>query len=293
RLGTELAAKAGADSLVALRAMPAERLLEATQGLHVSTYSAAIDGYFLQKSVYEVFDAGEQAHVPLLVGWNSEEVGYRRVLGEAQPTPENYATAIRALYGELADEVLRLYPASTVVEVTQAAADLATDRFIGYWTWKWSDLHSATGRCPVYRYLYTHPLPPKAAPEGGSNTRGAVPARRWHRRGPPHAADIDYATGNLVTNQGYAWTPEDYAVSELMQRCYANFVQTGDPNEAGVPAWPAANRGGEVRVMRWDVEPKAEPERNRARYLFHDRFRELKGYFTAVHEPLRPLPRVR
>ena len=63
----------------------------------------------------------------------------------------------------------------------------------------------------------------------------------------------------------------------MMQACYANFVKTGDPNGEGAPTWPAANGGGEVQVMVWDVESKVEPERNRERYLFHDRFLAAQG----------------
>jgi len=41
--------------------------------------------------------AGEQAHVPLLAGWNSQESGARGVLGQNEPTPEAYAKAGGAL----------------------------------------------------------------------------------------------------------------------------------------------------------------------------------------------------
>jgi para-nitrobenzyl esterase len=281
RRGAELAAEVGAGSLAALRAMPAEKLLEATKGLDVLAYNSAVDGSFLPKSVDETFAAGEQACVPLLVGWNSEEANYQGVLGEAEPTPENYAKAVRALYGGLAGEVLRLYPASTADEVITAATDLASDRFLGYCTWRWADLHGQTGHRPVYRHIRSHPRPPMV-PEREGAVAGlaggilrdpdakarAVPAPR----GAVHSADIEYTMGNLATNPVYAWTAEDYAVSETMQACYANFVEKGDPNGEGVPSWPPANRGGEVGVMRWDVESRAEPERNRERYLFHDRF---------------------
>ena len=77
--------------------------------------------------------------------------------------------------------------------------------------------------------------------------------------------------GNLATNPVVALTAEDHAVSETMQACYANFVKTGDPNGDGVPVWSAANSGDEVSVMVWDVASNAEPERNRDRYLLHDR----------------------
>lgn len=269
RRGAEFAATVGAGSLGALRAMPPEDLLEATKGLDVSAYCAVVDGDFLPKRVDEVFAAGEQAPVPLLVGWNSAEASYQGVLGVAEPTPENYARAVRALYGESADQVRRLYPARTTDEVIEAATDLASDRFLGYCTWKWAELHGATGRHPVFRYFYRHPRP-TMTPEfegaiaglAGGIVRNADAKATAAPRGAVHSADIEYALGNLATNPVYAWTSDDYAVSETMQASYANFVKTGDPNGPGVPTWPAANGGGEVWVMRWDVESKAEPERH-------------------------------
>ncbi|HEY9283279.1 MAG TPA: carboxylesterase family protein, partial [Pyrinomonadaceae bacterium] len=92
-------------------------------------------------------------------------------------------------------------------------------------------------------------------------------------RGAVHSAEIEYALGNLATTNVYAWTPDDYKVSRVMQEYFANFVKRGDPNGAGLPPWPAANRAaGEARVMRLDVESRAEPDRHRARYLFLDQF---------------------
>ena len=37
-----------------------------------------------------------------MVGWNSEEMNYRMVLGQDKPTKENYEKALKRLYGERA-----------------------------------------------------------------------------------------------------------------------------------------------------------------------------------------------
>jgi para-nitrobenzyl esterase len=100
-----------------------------------------------------------------------------------------------------------------------------------------------------------------ANPENTAPPRGAV-----------HSAEIEYAMGNLATNPVFAWTPDDYKVSETMQGYFANFVKRGDPNGPGLPEWPAVTRGGPVNVMRLDVVSRTEPERHRARYLFLDQF---------------------
>lgn len=283
QVGLALARKVGARSIAELRAIPAQELLKATQGMSPQEFPSAIDGFFFPKFPWETFAAGEQAHVPLLVGWNSEEMNYRALLGEREPTPKNYAEVVRALYGDQADHVLQLYPGATPDQVEQSATELAGDRFIAYSTYKWADEHGKTGRCPVFRYLYAHPRPPMVPEMGdavaglaGGVVRNSGAAAKTMTmppaRGAVHSADIEYAMGNLATNHVYAWTAEDEQVSELMQAYYANFIKTGDPNGPGLPVWPRANEGAEMQYMVWDVHPQVMVDRHRERYTFLDQF---------------------
>ncbi len=280
--GLKFAGQVGAKSLAELRAMPAAQLLEATAQPNTPRFSSAIDGYFFPKPPVALFAAGEQAQVPLLVGWNSQESGPQGILGQEKPTAESYTKAIEKLYGDRAGEVLKLYAGSTDEAVEQAATDLASDRFIGYSTWKWADLQGKTGGGkPVYRYYYTRPRP-AMTPEMGSATPGlaggvvkdagnsAPKTPTPPAKGAVHSAEIEYAMGNLASNKVYAWTPDDYKVSELMQSYFANFIKTGNPNGNGLPAWPAANSGNAVQYLRIDVTPRAETEQHRDRYLFLD-----------------------
>jgi para-nitrobenzyl esterase len=279
--GLEFASSVKATSLAALRAMTTEQLQEATGKSGGGRFPLDIDGYFLTEFPASVFAAGQQAHVPLLVGWNSAEKTWRALLGEKEPTPDNYDEAVRKLYADRADEVLKLYPGSTSNEVLESATDLASDRFISYSTWKWFDLQTETGRSPVYRYLFSHPRPPMNAAMGDAvaglaggvtkdpdaHAHGVRPDRA---NGAVHSAEIEYALGNLSTNKVFAWTPEDYNLSNLMQQYFANFVKKGDPNGPGLPLWPSVQSGTPVLVMRLDEESRAEPEKHRERYLFLD-----------------------
>lgn len=238
-----------APSLAALRAIPATQLLEATAKPGLPWFRPTIDDYFLPKSPWEIYAAGEQAHVPLLAGSNSEESGAGAILGQEKPTVENYRKALQRLYPGQADQVFKFYPASNEAEVLEAARNLASDRFIGYSSWKWIDLAAKTGRKPTYYYLYTHPRP-KAA--------GAV-----------HSAEIEYAMGNLRYNKVYAWTPDDYKVSQTLQDYFANFVKSGNPNGRSLPKWPKFERGQRMIV---DVSSHAEADTARARCEFLDQF---------------------
>jgi para-nitrobenzyl esterase len=127
----------------------------------------------------------------------------------------------------------------------------------------------------VYRYYYARPRP-RMTPEMGNATPGLAggvirnsgstpppPAAR----GAVHSAEIEYAMGNLATNKVYAWTPEDYQVSKLMQEYFANFVKTGDPNGPGLPKWPTVKPNSPADFLNIDVETRAETEQHRKRYL--------------------------
>jgi para-nitrobenzyl esterase len=277
--GLAFAKGVGAASLAALRAMSAQALLDDVARGNPYRFGIAVDGYFLPKTPGEIFAAGEQAQVPLLAGWNSEEMTWRYLMGAQPLTPESFAAKLKELYPDHADEAMKLYSGSTQDELIQAATDLAGDRFIAFSTWKWLELHGATGGHPTYRFYFERPRPPMV-PEMGDAVAGlaggvikkpdAAMPKMPPPRGAVHSAEIEYALGNLDTNKVYAWTPDDHKVSAQMEAYFANFIKTGDPNGPGLAKWPAANGADVVEVMHINVEPRVEPDAHRARYLFLD-----------------------
>ena len=277
--GVKFAAAAGANTLAALRAMTAEQIQDAAAKAQGVRFSTAMDGYFLSKPLTAIFEAGEQAKIPLLEGSNTQEQPARSVLGAGDPTPETLANAIRKFYGDKADPVLKAYAASTTDEVYEAAAHLASARFISYGTWKWAELQMKTGGKPVYRYLYAHPRPAylgmpgeplAAAPapgRGGNGDSGAGGQQTAPPRGAAHSAEIQYALGNLDLDKRYTWEPADYEVSKTMQTYFVNFIKTFDPNGSGLPNWPVYRADDGYQRMRIDMKSQAEPEGDRERYL--------------------------
>ena len=277
--GVKFAAAAGVNTLAALRAMTAEQIQDAAAKAQGVRFSTAMDGYFLSKSLTEIFEAGEQAKVPLLEGSNTQEQSARSVLGGGDPTPETLANAIRRFYGDKADPVLKAYAASTTDEVYEAATHLASARFISYGTWKWAELQMKTGGKPVYRYLYARPRPAylgmpgesvpaaPAAGRGGNGGSGPGAQQTPPPRGAAHSAEIQYAMGNLDLDKRYTWEPADYEVSKTMQAYFVNFIKTVNPNGSGLPNWPAYRADDHYQRMRIDVKSQAEPEGDRERYL--------------------------
>ena len=277
--GVTYAAKIGANSLADLRAIPADKLLDEAPTMGNPSLSSTIDGYFLLKPIVATFEAGEQAHVPLLAGWNSAEVPYQFIMQGTIPTMETYKAKLKVLYGDKADEVLKLYPANTDQEAVKSATELASDRFIAYSTWKWDELQAKTSGQPVYRYLFSRARPAMlgngVAGLAGGVTKGSTataPAPKMPVYvGAAHASEIEYAMGNLATNKFYGWTPDDYKVSATMEDYFANFIKTGNPNGAGLPKWVPNTKGSKVSVMDIDLNSHLVKENLEARYWFLDK----------------------
>jgi para-nitrobenzyl esterase len=248
----------GTDSLKALRAKSAEELLEASlKERNVVRFGPNIDGYFLPKSPASIYASGEQAHVPLLAGWNADEGSYHQIFKEEKPTAQNFVAWAHKEFGDKADELLKLYPAATDEEAKQSAEALAGDQFIGYSTWKWINMQLKTGRSPVYRYRFED-APPGAADEQGES------------RGAYHSAEIEFVF-DVLPSKNLPWRPEDRKLSDEMATYWTNFAKRGDPNGEGLTKWPAYDAQDDYEVMHLTTDPHAAPEKHRARYEFLDR----------------------
>jgi para-nitrobenzyl esterase len=90
--------------------------------------------------------------------------------------------------------------------------------------------------------------------------------------GAPHACEIEYCMGNLHLVKEYAWTPDDYKVSDTMLNYFANFIKTGNPNGGKLPEWTAAKTGDATPpVMIIDTESKTVKTSDDGRYEFLDK----------------------
>jgi len=216
------------------------------------SFGPDVDGYFLPKGVPAIYAAGEQAHIPLIAGWNADE-GRGFVLA-SKPTAESFRENAKKEFGGNADKFLAVYSASTDTEAQTSAGDYAGDRFIAYSTWRWLEAQVETGNSPVYRYYFTL----------GS------PGDKFHpaSAGAFHSDEIEYVFGALDSRQEAPWRPEDRKLSAQLGAYWTNFARSGDPNGAGLPKWPKYNAADGWQVMYLDVSPAPRADPFRARYLF-------------------------
>jgi para-nitrobenzyl esterase len=241
-------------------------------------FPVVLDGYFLPKTLPEIFNAKQQAQVPLLLGWNSAEIPGGAFMFGMPNTAENFMSRVKKEYPADFEEVLKLYPHGTEREVELSATALASDRFISYSTWKWFDLHRNNSSAPVYRYMFSKIRPAfvdkslVAGLAGGTLKKDGKTPKAPEAVGASHASEIEYCMGNLHLAKEFDWTADDYKTSETMLNYFANFVKTGNPNGGKLPEWQAAKAGDKTPpLMNINAESKLEKASDDARYEFLDK----------------------
>jgi para-nitrobenzyl esterase len=236
--GAGLAEAAGARSLDELRALSAEKVVEAGRRLPGMAWPI-IDGWVIPGDQYELYEAGRFNDTPILVGYNSDEgLSFTRAR-----TPEEYVAGVRRRYGPFADRLLEAYPTAADA-IPKTARDLARDSAFGWHTWVWARLQSARGRGKAYYYYFDqHPEHPAGSPEAG--------------HGSPHGADVAYVFENL-DGLDRPVTADDRRISDAMAAYWTNFARREDPNGDGVPTWPAFGDGHPV-VMYFAGTPHTGP----------------------------------
>ena len=282
KTGKDFADKAGVHSLKALRALSARDLYEMYVESKTFGFPVVLDGYFLPKYLNQIFNAKEQAQIPLLVGWNSAETPGSAFMQGQPYTVENYINKVKAAFPNNASEILNLYPAHSEKEVELSATALSSDGFIAYSTWKWFDLHRKNSSQPVYRYLYSKLRPALVDANLVSGLAGGTISKKEAAAAPPalgapHACEIEYCMGNLHLIKEYAWTPDDYQVSETMNSYFANFIKSYNPNGGNLPEWNVATSNDPTPpVMVIDVKSRTEKALHDARYEYLDKLYKNK-----------------
>jgi para-nitrobenzyl esterase len=240
-----------------LRAVSAQRILDAATRENQSLFEPSVDGYFMPSRGYDIYVRGEQAHIPLMAGWNRDEGSYQHFFGTEQVNQQNYAAQIRLRFGEAAPEALKLFPGGSDEEVKRSAALLDTAEFIAFGTWKWLETHLRSGEAPVYRYEFDQAPP---ASEGHEAEAGLA----------YHSAEIEYVFGTLDWKK-IPWRPEDYKLSEQMGTYWTNFAKNGNPNGAGLGVWSVYIRKSGYQVMHLGAAPRAMVDRQREQFVFLDK----------------------
>ena len=248
KLGVTFAKAAGADSIAALRAVPAEKLV-ATSGFQAQN---PVDGWVLREEVRAIYANKKHSSVPLIVGSNANEMTTLANPATVPKTLEEYRTRVTAQYGDLVKEFDALYPVSGEADVRDAWLGSVRDAGMTLQMRTWARMATAGG-ARAYLYWFSHVAPhPDAA-----------------RLGAYHASEIPYVFANLTRKWNY--TAVDRQLADTMSSYWANFAATGDPNGKGLPKWTPYDQDAEPYLDLGDA-PQGRNHLQKARLDFMERF---------------------
>lgn len=232
-IGAALATKLGAPGIAELRAMDARKLVDATAVAGYAPYGT-IDGKVLPRQLVDTFDRGEQAPVPLIAGFTSGEIrSLRFLLPPAPASAEVYASDVRARYGDLADDYLRLYPPRDL-EQTQLAA--TRDVVFGWASERLVRKQVAIGQ-DSFLYYFDHDYPSAAAADLTAF----------------HASEVPFVFGTFEhTPAGWPAIPDTLGERKFAGAIldyWTSFARNGQPLATNGPSWaPFAPRASYMNL---------------------------------------------
>ena len=245
--GRELKTRYQADSIDELRALPADKLVQEANTQHHIT----IDGYVLPKTPYEAYLDGTAMNVPLLHGFNAHEGAAFIIFSNADL--KNYEEKVRRSFGEYADEVLSLYPASTDAQARENWEQIYSAILFSYGHYCLTRQAIRQG-APVYEYFFTK--------ENG-------------RLGAWHSGEEVYLYGNIPADSAL-YTAADRTLSEQMVQYFVNFAASGNPNiptdqadGSPLPEWKSLTSAEEIFEL--NENPGVIPEPYLELYRILDR----------------------
>lgn len=217
KTGLEFAKSKGASSIAELRAMPVEAIT--AQG-GAQRFGPIVDGVLLPAAPEVLLREGKIAPVPIMFGQTADEASAMgRTWGISNQ--EAFDKLMSSSFGDKASVFAAFYPSSTDADRVASSKALLRDRGLGS-LYLWAQAHGKNGSQPVYAYLFEHIEP---GPESA-------------RYGAFHSSEIPYVFGTLDASPERQFTNLDRTLSKEISRYWVNFVRTGNPNSAGLPAWP-------------------------------------------------------
>ena len=221
----------GCSSIEELRKLPAEKLVNEADNHHHMT----VDGYFLTETPYESYKKGIHNEEAILHGYNDEESAAFIIFDHANMG--NYEQKIRAYFGEYADDILEIYPASTDEEADAYWAEIYGAVFFDYPHYCLNRL-AVENKLPVYEYLF---------------------AKKNGRIGDWHSGEEVYCYGNIPQDSDL-YNDRDRELSGQMLGYWKNFITTGDPNSGDLPKWEQNRTSDSVMLFGDTTEMISEKE---------------------------------
>ena len=227
----------GTTDVTAARTLSAETIQRAAGPSLSARFWPVFDGYVLPGDQYELYELDRFNDTPVLIGTNSDEGA---LFARPGVTTASFISQVHDGYDQKAGAILEAYPAANDTQAAVSSKNLFRDTAFAWPTWAWARLQSRVGKNPAYVYYFDHRS--ALSPDGAT-----------------HGAEMPYVFGNLDPRQGTP-TAAEATLSDRMMSYWVNFAKAGDPNGAGLPAWPVFTENAQqVMYIDGTLAPKPLP----------------------------------
>lgn len=243
-----------------LQTIPYERLLAASRkalqkvnasakasdrGTFGVTWGPIHDGNFLPYQPADAAAIALSTQIPLLVGSTKTEFGPFNPANRAS-TMEQAKAIAQQRYGDKADAYLAAvkkdYP-----ETTLPADYINIDTGFRAGAIQQAGQKAATGKAPVYMYLFTWSSPVN---DGMYKSM--------------HCMEMPFMFDNISRcEEMTGGSQEAHTLADKMSRAWIAFARTGNPNHKGLPNWPTYTaEGGATMLFDRNCQVKPHPDKD-------------------------------
>jgi len=250
--GVRLQQAMKANDVAQMRTIPADQITSIAAANKITFIGPTIDGYVVPGNPEQIYAAGSETDVPLLLASVGNDIQSKNAVTDAR-TLADYKKAAETVFGPEAAGFLKLFPAKDDAEASAQAQGIARISGFGIMGRDWARAASAHAKSPIWLVQYNHPHP---YPSGVVITDMDVKTA-----GAYHNSDLPFWYGTLDSLNLFRhtrdWTPYDYKLSNQMEDVLVSFARTGDPSTAEVKT-PRYDPRHEQRLVFGDKDNRVE-----------------------------------
>jgi para-nitrobenzyl esterase len=226
--GAEMSRELGANSLAAMRRLPASdflpsRIAKLEKGASFHAVDN-VDGWSVPADEGSIYASGRENQVHWITGMQADEGSSESTYGKL--STEAFRKQSEARYGSLVSRFFQLYPPNDPESQKQSLSDRGLASM-----YLWATVSAKTMKTPIYTYYFSEPTPWPEHPEFAAF----------------HTSEIPYDFDNL-DKAGHPYSDVDRRISQQMVEYWVNFCRTGDPNGGHLPTWQGVRPGAAVTM---------------------------------------------
>ena len=193
-------------------------------------WSPVIDGHLLEEAPLSAFAAGRAAHIPLIIGTNSEEGSLLRLDAHTE------GLFPKVSKDDLA-QLAKIYGVNAADDASLARLEFRDGRFASEARWIAAKVAARGSPSYLYRFEYV------------------LSALRGRRDGAFHGSEVPFVFDNFPPLRT---DDDDGRVERALHDCWVAFARTGKPACADARDWPVFG-GQDPQWMVFDAHPMARP----------------------------------